>query len=70
MSQTRNEVFDCHVSPERRHMAIKNTVSSYFDPRSSIVKGVFDCRLSGVVSTLQSLLKNHGLSFKFLHALF
>ena len=29
-------------------MAIENTVSSDFDPCSSIVKNVFDCRLSGV----------------------
>ena len=30
-------------------MAIENTVSSNFDPRSSIVNSVFDCRLSGVI---------------------
>ena len=30
-------------------MAIKNTVASYFDPRLSIVKSVFDCRLSVVL---------------------
>ena len=30
-------------------MAIKNNVSIYFDPRLSIVKSVFDCRLSGVL---------------------
>ena len=29
-------------------MAIENTVPSVFDRRSSIVKRVFDCRLSGV----------------------
>ena len=29
-------------------MAIQNTVSSDFCPRSSIVKIIFDCRLSGV----------------------
>ena len=29
-------------------MAIENTVSIYFDPRSSIFKSVFDCCLSGV----------------------
>ena len=33
-------------------MAIENTVSSNFDPRSSIVKSVFDCRLSGVENVL------------------
>ena len=31
-------------------MAIENTVSSDFYPRSSIVKSVFDCRLSAVVT--------------------
>ena len=30
-------------------MAIENAVSIYFDPRSSIVKGVFDCHLSSVI---------------------
>ena len=29
-------------------MAIENTVSIDFDPRSSIVHNVFDCRLPGV----------------------
>ena len=29
-------------------MTIDNTVSSDCNPRSSIVKGIFDCRLSGV----------------------
>ena len=43
-----NRVFDCHLSPEWRQMAIENTVSSDFYPRSSIVNGVFDCRLNGV----------------------
>ena len=45
----RNIVFDCHLSPDRRQKAIDNTVSSYFDPRSSIVKSVFDCHLPCVV---------------------
>ena len=45
----RNRVFDCHLSPDWRQMAIENTVSSHFDPRLSIVKSIFDCRLSGVV---------------------
>ena len=30
-------------------MAIENAVSSFFDPRSSIVKGVYDCHLSSVI---------------------
>ena len=29
-------------------MAIENTVLLIFDPRSSIAKSVFDCRISGV----------------------
>ena len=33
-------------------MAIENTVSSDFDPRSSIVKSVFDCHLPGVINAL------------------
>ena len=45
----RNRVFDCHLSPNWRQIAIENTVFSDFDPRSSIVKSVFDCRLPGVV---------------------
>ena len=35
------------VATEWRQMAIENTVSNDFDPRSSIVNSVFDCRLSG-----------------------
>ena len=34
-------VFDCHLSP------IETLLS--FDPRSSIVKSAYDCRISGVV---------------------
>ena len=32
-----NSVFDCHLSPVGRQMAIENTVSIDFDLRSSIV---------------------------------
>ena len=35
-----NKVFGCYLSP--------NTVTSDFDPRSSVVKSVFYCHLSGV----------------------
>ena len=49
----RNRVFDCHLSPDWRQMAIDNTVSSDFDPCSSIVKSVFDCRLSCVLNVLK-----------------
>ena len=44
----RNRVVDCHLSPDWRQIAIENTVSSDFDPRSSIYKSVFDCRLPSV----------------------
>ena len=37
-------------------MAIKNTVSSNFDPRSSIVKSVFDSRLSVVIIVFLTFL--------------
>ena len=47
----RNRVFDCHLSPDWRQMAIEKTVSSdFFYPRSSIVKNVFDCHISSVIS--------------------
>ena len=44
----RNRVFDCHLSPNWRQMAIENTILANFDSRSSIVKRVFDCRLPDV----------------------
>ena len=49
----RDSIFDCHLSPNLRQMAIKNTVSSNFYLRSSIVKSVFDCSLSGVILSSQ-----------------
>ena len=44
----RNSVFDCHLSPIERQMAIENHVS--IDFRSTFFDGinVFDCRLPGV----------------------
>ena len=44
----RNRFFDCHLSPNWRQMAIKTLFLVVFDPRSSIIKSVFDCCLSGV----------------------
>ena len=44
----KNIVFDCHLSPVGRQMAIKYTVLAIFDPHSSI-KSVFDCRLPSVI---------------------
>ena len=43
----RNRVYECHLSQNWRQMAIENTISIDFNPRSSIVKCVFDCRLPG-----------------------
>ena len=45
------------ITPDiyKRQMAIENTVSRDFDPRSSIVKSVFYCRLSGVIMNKQGL---------------
>ena len=38
-----------HLSPNWRQMAIKKTLFlANFDPRSLIVKTIFDCRLSSV----------------------
>ena len=42
-------VFDCHLSPVGRQMAIKNSVSNKFDLHSCIVKSAFDCILPGVI---------------------
>ena len=52
----RNRGFNCHLSPEWRQMAIENTVSNDFDPRSSIVKSVFNCGLSGVTTAHARIL--------------
>ena len=40
-------------------MAIQNTVSIDFYPRTSIVKGVFGCRLSGVNIIDKKLAQSH-----------
>ena len=37
------------MSPDWRQMAIKALFLTIFDPCSSIVKSVFDCRLPGVL---------------------
>ena len=42
--------FDCHLSPDLRQMAIESSVLAIFDPLSSIVKNVFDCRLPCVLN--------------------
>ena len=45
-------------------MAIENTVSSDFDPRSSIVMSVFDCHLPGV-STYIVFIPSSDLNYLF-----
>ena len=45
----RNGVFDCHLS-----LDWKTLFPAIFDPRSSIVKIVFDCRLSGPLTSTAS----------------
>ena len=50
--KVRNRVFDCHLSPDWRQMAIENAVLANFDPSSSIVMSVFDCRLSDVILSI------------------
>ena len=66
VDQSRNRVFNCHLSPNWPQMAIEKSVSSDFYLRSSIVKSTFDCHLSGVMlctifsysdSSLQELVK-------------
>ena len=46
----RNIVFDCHLSPVRRQMAIKNSVSHYLWSAFVNSINVFDCRLPSVFS--------------------
>ena len=48
MEIARNGVFDCHVSPVGRQMAIENLVSNDFLSTFVDSINVFDCRLSGV----------------------
>ena len=44
----RNSVFDCHLSPVMRQMAIENFVSNDFQSTFVDSINVFDCPLSGV----------------------
>ena len=44
----RNSVFDCHLSPVGRQMAIENSVSNDFWSTCIDSIDVFDCRLPGV----------------------
>ena len=53
------EFFDCHLSPDWRQMAIETLFLAIFDPRSSIGKSVFDCRLSDVFPGGHSRKINH-----------
>ena len=52
----RNRVFYCHLSPDWRQMAIEKALFlTIFDPRSPIVKSVFDCCLSSVLLYIKIL---------------
>ena len=51
-----------------RQIAIKTTVSSDFDPRSSIVKSVLECPLSGMV--MEPIAYIDQTLFSFLYPLF
>ena len=48
----KSRVFDCHLSPDWRQMAIKNTVSSDFLSTFLHSINVFDCRLSSVITIM------------------
>ena len=43
-----NSVFDCHLSPDWRQMAIENSLSNDFLSMFVYSINIFDCRLSGV----------------------
>ena len=45
----RNGVFDCHLAPLWRQMAIKNSVSYDFLSTFLDSIGIFDCHLPGVI---------------------
>ena len=59
-----NSVFDCHLSPVWRQMAIKNTVSNDFLSKFLDSISVFDCRLPGVnyfmINLQKSMLPGQG----------
>ena len=55
-------VFDCHLSPVWRQMAIQNSVSNDFSSTFLDSIGVFDCRLPGVSQVdLNSFLALQGI---------
>ena len=71
----RNSVFDCHLSPVGRQMAIKNSVSNNLLSAFVGSINIFHCRLPGVVSLANcyhfhclTLCKGHLQFFNFLHA--
>ena len=53
---SRNSVFDCHLLPVWRQMAIKNSISNDFGSTTIDNINVFDCRLSGVLKEHVHLL--------------
>ena len=56
----RNSVFECHLSPVGRQMAIKNSVSNNF--LSTFVYSIYvlDCRLPGVLLLNQYRILSKG----------
>ena len=52
----RYSVFDCHLSPVGRRMAIENTVSIDFLSKFHDSIDVFDCRLPAVMTPLLLLV--------------
>ena len=49
----RNSVFDCHLSPAGRQIAIEISVSNDFSPTFVDSINVYDCFLSGVYILLK-----------------
>ena len=55
-----NSVFDCHLLPAGRQMAIENTVSSEFGSAPVVSIAVFHCHLSGVNIFTLHIIKGLG----------
>ena len=56
----RNCVFDCHLLPVGRQMAIKNSASKYFLSTFANSINVFDCNLPGVLlQTIDIIIINN-----------
>ena len=69
----RHSVFDCHLSPDRPQIAIKNSISNDFWSTFVDSINIFDCRLPGVLmrppliqifGKLESALLHHWVQLK------